>query len=186
MDSFTHRTATEADIPTIVSIMKAATTVNMRAFLSEREVEAAQEHMGMDMSLIRDGTYFVVETNGVAVGCGGWGKRRTLYGKPEKDDGLADPETDAARIRHMYTHPEWTRRGIGTLMLALGEDATRAAGFKTIELGATVPGYPLYKSRGYSEFDRHEHIAENGTKSTAILMHKTLLLDANAETTESK
>ncbi|NNE41516.1 MAG: GNAT family N-acetyltransferase [Marinicaulis sp.] len=178
---FTHRVATHDDIDTIVSIMRASIAENMKDFLSAEEIAAAQESMGLDMSLIEDGTYFIIETEKegetVAVACGGWGKRRTLYGGDHtkgRDDSMSDPATEPARIRAMYTHPDWTRRGIGTLLLDLGENAAREAGFKTIELGSTVPGYPLYLARGYVEFERVVEKAENGADNTIIKMRKAL------------
>lgn len=178
---FTHRIATGADVPAIVDLMKASIAENMKGFLTEAEIAAAQETMGLDTTLLEDGTYFVIETlkdgKTVMAGCGGWGKRRTLYGGNHtkgRDDSYADPANDAARIRAMYTHPDWTRRGIGTLLLELGEDAARAAGFKTIELGSTLPGEPLYRSRGYQEVSRETQVAANGQVNTIILMRKTL------------
>ena len=178
---FRHRVATEADIPAIMGVMKASIAENMKAFLSAEEIVAAQESMGLDRSLIHDGTYFVIETDvdgaTVMAACGGWGKRRTLYGGDQtagRDDSLADPTIHAARIRAMYTHPDWTRRGIGSLLLDLGEGAAREAGFKTIELGSTVPGYPLYLARGYVEFKREDLTAANGKPNTIIHMRKAL------------
>lgn len=178
---FTYRIAGNDDIPAIMDLMLAAIEVNMRDFLSAAEVEAAKETMGVDQTLIDDGTYHLIETvvdnQAVLVGCGGWGKRRTLYGGNHtvgRDDSLSNPETEAARIRAMYTHPDWTRKGIGTLLLDLGEQAARQAGFKTIELGSTVPGEPLYVARGYVEFDREVHTGANGELNTVIHMRKTL------------
>ncbi len=168
-------------MPAILELMQAAISGNMQAFLSPDEIEAAQESMGVDRSLIEDQTYFVVETvheeHTVLVGCGGWGKRKTLYGGDHtagRDDSLSDPTLDAARIRAMYTHPAWTRQGIGTLLLNLGEAAARNAGFATIELGSTVPGEPLYLARGYVEVARETQIAGNGAKSVIIRMSKPL------------
>lgn len=178
---FTHRIAGDADIPTITSLMRASIEINMREFLSPEEIEAAKETMGVDQTLIDDGTYFVIETevNGapVAVGCGGWGKRRTLYGGNHtigRDDSLSDPATEPARIRAMYTHPDWIRNGIGTLLLDLGEQAARDAGFMTIELGSTIPGEPLYQARGYVELSRVMHTGANGLPNTVIKMSKKL------------
>ena len=178
---FTHRIATESDIPAIIELMRAAIAENMKAFLSPVEIEAALETMGIDHSLIEDGTYFVIESTQqsqtVLVGCGGWGKRKTLYGGDHtvgRDDTLSNPAEDPARIRAMYTHPEWTRCGIGTLLLDLGEAAARDAGFKTIELGSTVPGEPLYLARGYLEIERNSQIAANGAENTIIKMRKNL------------
>lgn len=178
---FSHRIATEADVPAIVGLMKASIAENMKGFLTEEEIAAAQETMGLDTTLLEDGTYFVIETvkdgETVMAGCGGWGKRRTLYGGNHtkgRDDSFAEPSRDAARIRAMYTHPDWTRRGVGSLLIELGENAAREAGFKTIELGATLPGEPLYRARGYEEVSRDTQIAANGQVNTIILMRKTL------------
>jgi len=153
----------------------------MTSFLSPAEVEAAQETMGVDWTLIEDETYFVVETvhggQRILVGCGGWGKRRTLYGGDHtagRDDSYSDSAVDAARIRAMYTHPEWIRCGIGTLLLELGESAAREAGFSTIELGSTIPGEPFYLARGYQEISRDTFVAANGADNVVIKMTKDL------------
>jgi GNAT superfamily N-acetyltransferase len=181
--SFTlfHRIAQEADTQAIVKLMRASITENMKPFLSASEIEAAKETMGVDKTLIEDGTYFLIEAQQegetVLVGCGGWGKRKTLYGGDHtvgRDDSLSDPSMHAARIRAMYTHPDWTRLGIGTLLLDLGENAAREAGFKTIELGSTVPGEPLYLARGYVEVERKVEQAANGSDNTVIKMVKPL------------
>ena len=179
--TFTHRIAGPDDVPAIAALMRAAIEVNMADFLSAAEIEAAKETMGVDQTLIEDGTYFLIETQvdgaTVLVGCGGWGKRRTLYGGSHtvgRDDSYSDPATEPARIRAMYTHPDWTRRGIGTLLLQLGENAARAAGFRRIDLGSTVPGEPLYRARGYVELERITHRGANGEINTVIHMSKEL------------
>jgi GNAT superfamily N-acetyltransferase len=153
----------------------------MKSFLSPAEIEAAQETMGVDWTLIEDRTYFVVEAvardRRTLVGCGGWGKRKTLYGGDHtvgRDDSCSDPTVDAARIRAMYTHPSWIRRGVGTLLLELGEAAARDAGFKRIELGATLAGEPFYLARGYREVSRVTHVAANGANNVVIRMVKAL------------
>jgi ribosomal protein S18 acetylase RimI-like enzyme len=189
----THRIATRADIPAIIELMGLAIRENMKSFLSAAEIQAAQETMGVDQSLIADGTYFVIETMVPAthnsagepvtrlIGCGGWGKRRTLYGGDHtsgRDDSLSDPMTDAARIRAMYTHPDYAREGIGSLLLELGEEAARKAGFRTIELGSTLAGEPLYRARGYREISRETHIAGNGADNVVIKMSKSLMVEA--------
>lgn len=176
-----HRVAGPADIPAITELMQASIEHNMRAFLTPAEIQAAKETMGVDQTLIDDGTYFVIETvhNGetVMVGCGGWGKRKTLYGGDHtagRDDRPSDPASDAARIRAMYTHPDWVRKGIGTYLLDLGEAKAREAGFKRIELGSTVPGEPLYITRGYKELSRQTFTAANGAENVVIKMTKNL------------
>src|SRR6476469_4050733 len=51
--------------------------------------------------------------------------------------------------RAMYTHPAFTRRGVGRSILALCEAAARSEGFKRAELVATMAGEPLYRACGY-------------------------------------
>jgi len=181
LTDFTHRLAGPDDVREIVELMQLSILENMKSFLSPTEIEAAQETMGVDWTLIEDQTYFVIETvqgdKRLMVGCGGWGKRRTLYGGDHtvgRDDSLSDPAVDAARIRAMYTHPSWTRHGIGTLLLEIGETAARDAGFKTIELGSTIPGEPFYLARGYKEVSRDRHIGANGAENVVIRMVKAL------------
>lgn len=181
LTEFTHRLAEPADVPAIVELMRESIAENMKAYLSAAEIEAARETMGVDGTLIQDGTYFLIEAiesgQPVLVGSGGWGKRRTLYGGDHtagRDDSLSDPNVDAARIRAMYTHPAWARRGIGSLLLDLGEAAARNAGFRIIELGSTLPGEPFYLARGYKEVSRDTQIAANGAANVVIKMRKDL------------
>ena len=178
---FRHRLATMDDIPAIRKLMATAIDTNMAAFLDAAGIDAARQSMGVDQTLIADGTYFVIEIRRgdttLMVGCGGWGRRRTLYGGDQtagRDDTLSDPATEAARIRAMYTHPDFIRQGIGTLLLELGEAAARDAGYATIELGSTVPGEPLYLARGYREFHRETLPAANGAETVIIHMRKKL------------
>jgi GNAT superfamily N-acetyltransferase len=181
MVDLTHRIALPTDIPGIIELMRASITENMKAFLSASEIEAAKETMGVDQTLIDDETYFLIETvrtrQTILVACGGWGRRKTLYGGDHtvgRDDSLSDPTVDPARIRAMYTHPAWVRCGIGTLLLNLGEQAARAAGFKTIELGSTIPGEPFYLAQGYIELSRQTFGAANGAENVVIKMGKSL------------
>ena len=178
----THRIATEADKSVLVALMKASIEENMKAFLSRAEIEAAKETMGVDKTLLQDGTYFIIETihmgDTVIVGCGGWGKRKTLYGGDHtvgRDDAMSDPTVDPARIRAMYTHPDWGRKGVGSYLINIGEESARNAGFKRIELGATTAGEPLYIAKGYRELERDTMIAENGEENIIIKMTKNLV-----------
>lgn len=177
----THRLAEQNDVPDIIALMSISIAENMKSFLTQKEIVAAQETMGVDQTLLEDKTYFIIETihnnKTVMTGCGGWGKRRTLYGGNHtagRDDSLSNPKVDAARIRAMYTHPDWTRCGIGTLLIELGENAARKAGFKKIELGATIAGEPLYIAKGYIEIERETMLAANGAGSVIITMEKNL------------
>jgi GNAT superfamily N-acetyltransferase len=147
-----HRSATRDDIAALTTLMNAAIAELQKPFLDDAQIASSRTIMGLDTQLIDDGTYFVVARNGLLAGCGGWSRRATLYGgdrSPGRDAALLDPRKDAARVRAMYTHPSFARRGVGRLILALCEDAARAEGFTRVELMATMSGEPLYRACGY-------------------------------------
>ena len=120
---------------------------------SAAETEGAlRGAFGVDTQLIRDGTYFVVEQAGQLVGCGGWSRRRTLFGgdaRPDRDTAELDPRRDAAKIRAFFVHPLFARRGIGAAILDRCERDAMAHGFTRFELMGTLPGVRLYAARGY-------------------------------------
>lgn len=159
MSSFTHRIATEADIPAITALMDRAISGPLAAFLTPEQIAASRVLMGLDSQIIADRTYFLVEREGVLAGCGGWSRRITTYGgdhTPGREPAPLTPGVDAARIRAMYTAPEFVRRGVGGLILDLCEAAARAEGYDRAELVATMGGEPLYRARGYVEIERFE------------------------------
>jgi GNAT superfamily N-acetyltransferase len=127
------------------------------------QIEAALATVyGVDTDLILDGTYFVAEGGGALVGCGGWSRRRTLFGGDRyaaRDSSELDPETEPARIRAFFVHPAHARKGIGRAILAACEGAARASGFRSLELMATLPGLKLYRACGYEAVGRVEHEA---------------------------
>lgn len=157
--SLAHRLAVEADIPLLHGLMDAAIAGPLAAFLTPEQVEASRMIMGVDSQLIADRTYFLIEADGVAAGCGGWSRRITTYGgdhTPGREPALLTPGVDAARVRAMYTHPAFVRRGIGRMILDLCEEAARAEGYDRVELVATMGGEPLYLAAGYREIERFE------------------------------
>lgn len=128
--------------------------------------------------MIEDQTYFVVESSsGRIVGCGGWGKRKTLYGasryKKSRDSSLLDPESGPARIRAFFVHPDWTRKGIGKKILQLSEAEASSCGFKSAEMMATLPGVEFYKSCGYIGNQRISIPIGEGIFIDCILMKKS-------------
>ncbi len=147
-----HRLARREDIPALTALMEAAIAELQKPFLDTAQIASSRTIMGLDTQLIEDGTYFVVEQGGVLIGCGGWSRRATHYGgdqSPGRDARLLDPLKDAARIRAMYTHPDFARRGVGRLILSLCEQAARRERFARVELVATLAGEPLYRACGY-------------------------------------
>ena len=152
-DDFTHRIAGLGDLQVLHALMARAIGQNQSDFLTPEQVAVSDQVMGLDTQLVLDGTYFIIESVNRIAGCGGWSFRATLFGGDvsmiEREPVRLDPDRDAAKIRAMYTDPDFTRRGIGSLILSLGEDAARNAGFKRVELMGTAAGVPLYRSRGY-------------------------------------
>lgn len=174
----TDRLATEADLPALREMMTASIQDLQENFLSEEEIAASREVMGLDTQLIADRTYFVVEQSGLPAGCGGWSRRATLYGgdhsRDLRDPALLDPRTDAARVRAMYTHPDFARRGIGRQILDLCEAAAAAEGFHRVELMATLAGEPLYRACGFEEIERVMAPTKAGILVPLVRMGKAL------------
>jgi len=128
---------------------------------------------GVDRQLIRDGTYFVVEHEGRIVGCGGWSKRKSLYGsdnnRAEPDPEL-DPTHDAARVRAFFVHPQWARRGIGRSIMSACERAIVQAGFRKVDIVATLAGEPLYAAFGYTVVERYDITMRDGLRLPVVRM----------------
>lgn len=177
--TFTTRIANAEDIPAIAALMDRAIAELQRPFLSDAEVAASRLSMGLDTQLIADGTYLVVEyAEGRIVGCGGWSWRATLYGGDHnpalRNAAPLDPARDPARIRAMYTDPDFVRRGIGRMVLAANEAAATAAGFKRAELMATLAGEPLYLACGYQPIERVEKMSDGGVPVPGVRMGREL------------
>ncbi len=156
--AITIRLAAMEDVSALQELIAESVRTLSLPYYSPRKIDSALIHVfGVDRQLIRDETYFVAESDGQIVGCGGWSKRKTLFGGDQAQaarvDELLNPETDAARVRAFYVHPKWSRRGIGTEILKACEEAASESGFTTLELIATLPGEPLYSSRVTSESD---------------------------------
>jgi GNAT superfamily N-acetyltransferase len=151
---FVIRPATLEDRAQLDTLIAESARGLSRGDYTDAQVDAALgSAFGVDTELIRDGTYFVVEERGAIVACGGWSRRRTLFGadgRAGRESARLDPATDAARVRAFFVHPSWARRGIGTALLARCEQEARAAGFEAVELMATLPGQRLYQARGYA------------------------------------
>jgi len=120
---------------------------------TDEQIEAAVSSIfGVDSELISDGTYFVAEARGELIGCGGWSRRRTLFGGDQaasRETGTLDPARDAAKIRAFFVHPKWARRGVGSVILKRCEKEAQAAGFCALELMSTLPGLSFYRAMGY-------------------------------------
>lgn len=180
------RKAVSADIPRLREIIEASVRGLQAEDYSPSQIEGALASVyGVDSQLIVDGTYLVAEFaakdgkneegKNPIVACGGWSKRRTLYGGDQyaaREDSLLDPARDAAKIRAFFVHPDWARRGIGTLILEACEKAAVEAGFKRLEMGATLSGVAFYKAKGYMEIESQQVPLGNGESLPIIRMAK--------------
>jgi GNAT superfamily N-acetyltransferase len=186
---FVLRLATEEDIPALHALIEASVRGLQAGDYTPAQIEGALGTvLGLDTQLIRDGSYFVAEAVGGGdapdqelrersslAGCGGWSKRKTLFGAdrgPGREPELLDPKTDAAKVRAIFVHPAFARRGLGTLILARVEDAARAAGFRRYEMGSTLTGVPLYRLKGYVEVERIAVPLKNGEALPVVKMVK--------------
>jgi N-acetylglutamate synthase-like GNAT family acetyltransferase len=146
-------------------------------YYSVAQIEAALGPIfAVDRQLIRDGTYFIIEHNSTIIGCGGWSKRKSLYGGDSDrptEDALLDPKCDAAHLRAFFVHPSWARRGIGKRILKACEDAIVSAQFLRADLVATLAGEPLYAAFGYSVIERYEIPMTNGLELPVVRMSKS-------------
>ena len=142
--------------------MDASIRVLVGAYLDAARVDASFEIMGVDSQLIEDGTYFVVECEGRIAGCGGWSRRATLFGGDHsrgRDARLLDPATEPARVRAMYTHPDFARRGVGRLVLSLCEAAAARDGFRSLEWLRPWPASRSIRVRVYNpRANRRAHV----------------------------
>jgi GNAT superfamily N-acetyltransferase len=179
------RLAETRDIPALRELIAASVRgLQLRDYCSAQLESALRTVYGVDTQLIADGTYFAAEEvepapdfsrAALLVGCGGWSKRKTLYGGDQiagREDSLLAPATDAAKIRAFFVHPAWARRGIGGMILEVCERAAAAAGFRRMEMGATLTGIPFYRAKGYVELDAIEVPLGDGLTLPIIRMGK--------------
>jgi GNAT superfamily N-acetyltransferase len=172
------RLARESDVPALEELIALSARVLQVPHYSPALIAAALGGIyGVDRQLIRDGTYFVAEDGAALVGCGGWSKRRSLYGGDggrKGEDPLLDPARDAARIRAFFVHPSWARRGIGRSIMTACERAIQQSRFGTVDIVATLAGEPLYVSFGYSAVERFEIAMIGGLKLPVVRMSKKM------------
>lgn len=175
------RLAREEDIAPLHALIVASVRGLQKDDYTPAQIDGALGTiLGLDTQLVADQTYFVAEAKAacarVVVGCGGWSYRKTLFGSdraPVRENQFLDPKADAAKIRAFFIHPDWARRGIGTMILEACENAARAAGFSRFEMGATLTGVPLYLARGYQEQERIEVPLRNGEHLPVVRMIKS-------------
>jgi GNAT superfamily N-acetyltransferase len=172
----TMRVAVMDDVPALQKLIPHSARELSKGYYTPQQIESAITYIfGVDTQLITDRTYYVAEAAGQMVGCGGWSKRKTMFGGDQMkaaQDPMLDPKVDAGRIRAFFTHPEWARKGIGRRIIQACEEAAKAEGFTRLELVATLPGEPLYAAMGYAVTERMNIPMSDGITLPATHMKK--------------
>jgi len=185
------RLAVPEDVPALRELIDASVRGLQTQDYTPAQIEGALKTVfGVDSQLIADGTYIVAQAEPAAieragaknapseriiVGCGGWSKRKTLYGSDHwtgREDALLDPLCDAAKIRAFFIHPDWARRGVGSMILQACENAASSAGFTRYEMGATLTGAKLFGAKGYVAVKPISIPLVNGESLPVIHMEK--------------
>jgi N-acetylglutamate synthase-like GNAT family acetyltransferase len=170
------REATIEDRDAIGQLIAESARHLSREHYSDTQIEAAIAGVfGLDSDLVDDRTYFVAESDGELVGCGGWSRRKTLFGGDQyssRDTGYLNPETEPAKIRAFFIHPQHARKGIARAILSRCESEAKAHGFRALELMATLPGIEFYKSCGFAEMGNYALDLAGGVKLELVPMRK--------------
>ena len=168
------RVAVPNDLPALHALIAASVRGLSVGYYSPAQIESALVHVfGPDTQLIADRTYYVIEIDGVVAAAGGWSHRRTLFGGDQMkdiEDPLLDPAREPARIRAFFVHPAYARRGLGRRLFDECLGAARAAGFRALELAATLPGEPLYVSLGFVAQERFVLALPGGVELPLVRM----------------
>lgn len=175
--TYTLRNAVTADIPVLQALIADSTRGLSEGYTSE-QIEATLAYIyGVDTELLADESFFAVESVSGIAACGGWSRRRTLFGGDHyaaRDSGFLHPATDPAKIRAFFVHPQHARRGLGTMLLHHAEAQARSHGFTQAEMMATLPGAKLYAAHGYNPQEPFTFTAPNGVAVPFMRMAKTL------------
>lgn len=177
---FELRKAVESDFESMAELIAASVRGLARGIYDDRQIELSIKSVfGVDTDLIADRTYFVAEAGDQLAGCGGWSKRRTLYGASSyaesRDPEMLDPAVDAAKIRAFFVHPDWARKGIGKAILEACESEARICGFASAEMMSTLPSIPLYTACGYRGDERVQVGVGEDISIECVRMRKQLL-----------
>lgn len=177
--TYSLRTATPDDVPALHALIRRSSHGLSAGDYTREQVEGALAGaFGVDTALIRDGTYFVIEdAAGAIAACGGWSRRRTLFGGDTgaaRDESFLDPATDPAKVRAFFVDPAHARRGLGAMLLARSEADAVAAGFRTLELMATLPGQRLYQACGFVATGEVDYPLPGGLTIRFVPMRKVL------------
>jgi len=177
------RLATMKDREAISELIAASARQLSREHYSDAQIEAAIVHVfGVDSNLIEDGTYFVAESSDGLIGCGGWSRRKNLFGGDQysaRDAGYLDPQSEPARIRAFFIHPAHARKGIARAILSTCETEAQTHGFRALELMATLPGIAFYESCGFRKTGDYDLDLTVDVKLELVPMRKEMAASAD-------
>jgi GNAT superfamily N-acetyltransferase len=177
-DTTQLRLATPADVPALEALIEASVRRLSADYYTQEQIDSGLRYIfGVDSQLIADGTYFVIDGPDGPVACGGWSKRKTLYGGDRHKSGvdsLLDPQHSPARIRAFFVHPQWARRGLATRLLEACAEAAAREGFRALELAATLSGVPLYSALGFIRHERSDVPLPNGVLHPIVRMTRLI------------
>lgn len=176
---YTIRPARFDEISAMNELIQASSNELGKGFYTPDEIDGLNQYIfGVDKELIEDQTYFVIEKKGKLAACGGWSKRKTLFGGDQfasRIPGFLDPLKEPAKIRAFFIHPDFARQGLGTLLLEHCENQAQKAGFTHVELMSTMPGVPFYRHRGFVGDEYHFLELPNGVRVKLLPMIKKLI-----------
>ncbi|GAA0604612.1 GNAT family N-acetyltransferase [Sporichthya brevicatena] len=178
-DGFRLRLATVDDAEALQKLITASVEAIFPAFYDAEQTASGLTYIGvLDLALVQDGTYFVVQAPDSSIAaCGGWSRRDKLFNGAQAtgtEARLLDPATEPARVRAMFVHGDWTRRGLGTRILEACEDAARAEGFTELALMATMPGLQLYRTWGFTNEDPQDLVMPDGVVVPGVAMTRRI------------
>jgi|SRR5262245_31066652 len=180
----TLRVATPSDAGRAEALMKESVAALFPGYYDERQTASAVRYVAqVDQMLLADGTYFVLESDGELVGCGGWSRRELLYTGSDTADGdgrMLDPSAEPAKVRAMFVRSDWTRRGLGRRIIEECESSARSEGFRRLSLMATLPGVPLYRACGFEAREECDVVLSDGVCLAAVAMEKEIPVDGPA------
>lgn len=172
------RCAAWRDVPALEALIRHSGLELSAGYYTPEQAEAIVRHVfGVDSQLIEDGSYYLIEDEARIVACGGWSRRHTLFGADRTKAGpdpLLDPATDPARIRAFFVHPDRARQGLGRRLLDACSAAAKAAGFQSLQLAATLPGEPLYRSCGFVALERFDLALPGAVRVPLVRMQRPI------------
>ena len=153
----TIRPATDADVPRMIEVARRSF---LSAFGSTAPFPLIQQWARNDREAIaypRDwGQMFVLERDGTVAG-------------------LVQPTLD--EINGLWIHPDFQGQGVGSLLLAYGEDVIRHRGFARSWLTCSAfnrRALDFYRRRGYVAFRSRRTLHECGVDEESLEMERGL------------